>query len=88
MRDVKFFLTFVMIGLLGGQIAVAESDSRAELETRWAARIQSLLDRMPHATVAQPTWEGWGEDGRSWYSVDSPGDVDDVMSRYREEAES
>lgn len=37
--------------------------------------IQSLLDRLPHVTVDEAVWRAWGEDGRSWMSVDT---IDDV----------
>lgn len=32
--------------------------------------IQSLLDRVSFQPVTPETWMGWGEDGRSWFSVD------------------
>ena len=32
--------------------------------------LQSLLDRMPHRLVRPEEWGPWGEDGRSWFSVD------------------
>jgi molybdopterin-guanine dinucleotide biosynthesis protein A len=34
--------------------------------------IQSLLDRVSFDALAPEIWNEWGEDGRSWYSVDSP----------------
>jgi molybdopterin-guanine dinucleotide biosynthesis protein A len=34
--------------------------------------IQSLLDRVSFTPVTPDTWKSWGEDGRSWYSVDTP----------------
>jgi molybdopterin-guanine dinucleotide biosynthesis protein A len=34
--------------------------------------IQTLLDRVSFHPVTPDVWESWGEDGRSWYSVDSP----------------
>lgn len=44
------------------------SEALKELET--GGSIQSLLDRMPHAAVPPVEWAAWGEDGRSWFSVD------------------
>ncbi len=37
--------------------------------------VQSLLDRLPFDPVPEEEWRSWGEDGRSWLSVDSPADV-------------
>jgi molybdopterin-guanine dinucleotide biosynthesis protein A len=34
--------------------------------------IQSLLDRVYFVAVPPGDWGAWGEDGRSWFSVDSP----------------
>jgi molybdopterin-guanine dinucleotide biosynthesis protein A len=34
--------------------------------------IQSVLDRASFTPVSEEEWRGWGEDGRSWYSADSP----------------
>lgn len=33
--------------------------------------IQTLLDRVSFRPVAPDEWGAWGEDGRSWFSVDS-----------------
>lgn len=32
--------------------------------------IQTLLDRVSFRPITPETWIGWGEDGRSWFSVD------------------
>jgi len=50
--------------------------------------IQSLLDRMPHLAVPPETWREWGEDGRSWFSVDSLDEVDAMMTRFLGGADS
>ena len=37
--------------------------------------IQSLLDEHDYRAVLRREWESWGEDGRSWRSLDTPEDV-------------
>jgi molybdopterin-guanine dinucleotide biosynthesis protein A len=44
--------------------------------------IQTLLDRVSFLPVTPETWEAWGEDGRSWFSVDTPEDIADGLARY------
>lgn len=34
--------------------------------------IQSVLDRTAFDPIEAETWRAWGEDGRSWFSVDTP----------------
>ena len=34
--------------------------------------IQSLLDRVSFLPVTPDVWQSWGEDGRSWLSLDTP----------------
>ena len=34
--------------------------------------IQTLLDRVSFRPVVPNEWRSWGEDGRSWFSVDTP----------------
>lgn len=43
----------------------------AEDEAASGGSIQTLLDRVSFHPVAPHEWQAWGEDGRSWYSVDS-----------------
>ncbi len=45
-----------------------QAEAMAELEA--GGSIQSLVDRMPHTEVSPAQWAAWGEDGRSWFSVD------------------
>jgi molybdopterin-guanine dinucleotide biosynthesis protein A len=45
---------------IGGDM-LAEADS-----------IQDLITRVPARRVAPAEWRTWGEDGRSWFSVDTP----------------
>lgn len=42
----------------------------------------ALLDRVETRVVEQPTWRGWGEDGRSWFSVDTPNRLAEGLARY------
>ncbi|MGH3649105.1 MAG: molybdenum cofactor guanylyltransferase, partial [Acidimicrobiia bacterium] len=43
----------------------------ADDEARTGGSIQTLLDRVSFRPVAPGEWRSWGEDGRSWFSVDS-----------------
>jgi molybdopterin-guanine dinucleotide biosynthesis protein A len=57
----------------------------AKEASREAARggsVQSLLDRVQVLEITEGVWSSWGEDGRSWYSVDRPEDIDDGLRRY------
>lgn len=42
----------------------------------------SLLDVVTARIVAHPEWLAWGEDGRSWFSVDTPAALDDGIRRF------
>jgi molybdopterin-guanine dinucleotide biosynthesis protein A len=44
--------------------------------------IQTLLDRVSFRAVPPSEWEGWGEDGRSWQSLDTTEDVADAEGRF------
>jgi len=44
--------------------------------------IQSLLDRVSFRAVTPETWVPWGEDGRSWFSVDTPEALAEGMQRF------
>lgn len=39
-------------------------------EATTGGSIQTLLDRVSFRPVTPGEWRGWGEDGRSWFSVD------------------
>ena len=43
--------------------------------------IQTLLDRVSFRAVTPDEWRGWGEDGRSWLSIDSERDLADAETR-------
>jgi molybdopterin-guanine dinucleotide biosynthesis protein A len=44
--------------------------------------IQTLLDRVSFRPVAPREWRAWGEDGRSWFSVDTPEALDYAQGAY------
>ncbi len=44
--------------------------------------IQSLLDRVSFLAVTPELWAPWGEDGRSWFSVDTPQALEDGLRRF------
>ncbi len=44
--------------------------------------IQTLLDRVSFLPVTPEVWEIWDEDGRSWYSVDTPKALETGLARY------
>lgn len=39
-------------------------------EAKAGGSIQTLLDRVSFRPVTPDEWQSWGEDGRSWFSVD------------------
>jgi len=43
---------------------------------------QALLDEMVIDDVTPDIWATWGEDGRSWFSVDAPQDLARGLDRY------
>ena len=60
--------------------AALSIQARDELER--GGSIQSLLDRIPHRAVQPSVWRSWGEDGRSWFSVDTPELLTVGLDRY------
>lgn len=59
---------------------IAES-ALEEAENRGS--IQSLLDRVSFTAITPDLWQPWGEDERSWYSVDSPSALEEGLRRYQ-----
>lgn len=57
-----------------GESAVEEADARGS--------IQTLLDRVSFHAVAPDEWRTWGEDGRSWFSIDTEEAVDEAETRF------
>lgn len=44
--------------------------------------VQTLLDRVSFRPVAPDQWRSWGEDGRSWFSVDDRQDLEQGMREF------
>jgi molybdopterin-guanine dinucleotide biosynthesis protein A len=44
--------------------------------------IQTLLDRVSFLPVTPDQWGQWGEDGRSWFSVDTPEALEKGIERF------
>lgn len=51
-------------------------------EAESGGSIQTLLDRVSFEPVTPEIWRAWGEDGRSWFSVDTPASLDAGLERY------
>ena len=47
-----------------------------------AGSLQGLMDLAQPLEITEPVWRSWGEDGRSWFSVDRPEDVPAGLDRY------
>ena len=47
-------------------------DPLAEALATGQRKLRRLLDTVATAYVAEDTWRGWGEDGSSWLSLDTP----------------
>lgn len=54
----------------------------ANEEASLGGSIQMLLDRVSFRPVTPEEWRAWGEDGRSWFSVDTPEAVADGLARF------
>jgi molybdopterin-guanine dinucleotide biosynthesis protein A len=54
----------------------------ANEEAGQGGSIQMLLDRVSFHAITPDEWRSWGEDGRSWFSVDTPEDVDIGTGRF------
>lgn len=87
-----------LLGMAGPLHAVIPSDDGVRQVTcavypgSWAGRVasedaadgtvQTLLDDLPYRSVEKAEWQSWGEDGRSWFSVDSKEDLRQGLERY------
>jgi hypothetical protein len=54
----------------------------AASELEGGGSIQSLLDMSGFRPVVEEEWRGWGEDGRSWFSIDEPANIEEGLSRF------
>ncbi len=45
--------------------------------------LQRMLDTIPWTPVHRSVWSSWGEDGRSWFSMDTPGAIIEAEQRFR-----
>jgi molybdopterin-guanine dinucleotide biosynthesis protein A len=48
--------------------------------------LRDVLDAVDAAAVPPATWQAWGEDGRSWFSVDTPDDLAEGVDRFGSQA--
>lgn len=55
---------------------------QAALDDAQDLAIITVLDRVTTTRVERDEWNGWGEDGRSWYSVDTPEALASGIERY------
>ncbi len=55
---------------------------RAAAEETAGGSIQSLLDEMLLLPIDAAEWQTWGEDGRSWFSVDSEAAIEEGLARF------
>ncbi len=51
-------------------------------EAEGGGSIQTLLDRVSFLPVTPDVWSDWGEDGRSWFSVDTAADIAAGLARF------
>ena len=61
--------------------ALYRRESHKEFEHGIASgetKLRRILDRVDTTYVDEPVWSGWGEDGRSWMSLDTPQAVRDA----------
>jgi len=51
-------------------------------EAATGGSVQTLLDRVSFLPITPEVWETWGEDGRSWFSVDTPKALEAGLARF------
>jgi molybdopterin-guanine dinucleotide biosynthesis protein A len=56
--------------------------AQAVEEAESGGSIQTLLDRVSFLPVTPDQWGQWGEDGRSWFSVDTPQALEKGIERF------
>ena len=47
-----------------------------------AGSLQGLMDLAPPLEITEPVWRTWGEDARSWFSVDHPEDIEKGLALF------
>ena len=56
---------------------------QAEFEaTQDNPSVQSLVERLGFISINENEWASWDEDGRSWFSVDSPTRLEEAVRRF------
>ena len=55
----------------------------ATRELRSGGSLQHMLKSVPWTPVERNVWSSWGEDGRSWFSMDEPGAIIAAEQRFR-----
>ena len=55
----------------------------ADRVLRSGGSIQEMLRSVPWTRVDREVWSSWGEDGRSWFSMDSPDAIVAAERRFR-----
>lgn len=56
--------------------------ARSAFDTGGDRSLQHLVHAVDAGRVDPPVWRSWGEDGRSWYSVDTPEALEEGLRRY------
>ena len=60
----------------------ADSLSLLEETARTEQSLQPAIPRLGGTSIPPDRWRSWGEDGRSWFSVDTPEDLHEGLRRY------
>ena len=55
----------------------------ANRQLRTGGSIQHMLKSVPWTGIERPVWSSWGEDGRSWFSMDTPDALIAAEQRFR-----
>ena len=55
---------------------------RAAADDAADGSIQSLLDELLFRPIEEPEWQSWGEDGRSWFSIDTEEAFQEGLARF------
>ena len=55
----------------------------ANRRLRTGGSIQHMLKSVPWTPIEREVWSSWGEDGRSWFSMDTPDALIEAEQRFR-----